>query len=328
MTTDALFAQKISHIRQAGLYRQMKVCHSPQGARVKAGDREVLMLSSNSYLGLCTDDRLKEAARKAVEMYGTGAGGSRLISGTSPIHRELEAQVAFFKQTGETFKAEWALELPADATIGATLYSRVTSRTGLDRSTRGEDLGRVLFDIVPVPLAALDPRAACCPLFWWRVGLGRLGERARAPRARPAVPSPGPRAAKIHRPGASRPGLLPGASNNKPPGPRPRRGNTACGPGAGLTDPIVTDPVKMTLRATVNAKRTLLAGFTTVRNLGLFVKTSGYLLDVALSEAVEAPSSTVRTNPPPTGGGFFTAFCPMTCRFVSLHRERLLLWSP
>lgn len=99
MTTDALFAQKISRIRQAGLYRQMKVCHSPQGARVKAGNREVLMLSSNSYLGLCTDTRLKEAARKAVEMYGTGAGGSRLISGTSPIHRELEAQVAFFKGT-------------------------------------------------------------------------------------------------------------------------------------------------------------------------------------------------------------------------------------
>src|SRR6478672_1941009 len=60
------------------------------------------------------------------------------------------------------------------------------------------------------------------------------------------------------------------------------------GPGAGLTDPVITDPVKMTLRATVNARRTLHAGFTTVRNLGLFVKTGGYLLDVALSEAVEA----------------------------------------
>ena len=60
------------------------------------------------------------------------------------------------------------------------------------------------------------------------------------------------------------------------------------GPGAGLTDPVVTDPVKMSLRATVNARRTLHAGFTTVRNLGLFVKTGGYLLDVALSEAVEA----------------------------------------
>jgi imidazolonepropionase-like amidohydrolase len=60
------------------------------------------------------------------------------------------------------------------------------------------------------------------------------------------------------------------------------------GPGAGLTDPVTSDPIKMSLRATVNARRTLLAGFTTVRNLGLFVKTGGYLLDVALSEAVDA----------------------------------------
>lgn len=60
------------------------------------------------------------------------------------------------------------------------------------------------------------------------------------------------------------------------------------GPGAGLSDPVTADPIKMTLRATVNAKRTLLAGFTTVRNLGLFVKSGGYLLDVALANAVEA----------------------------------------
>ena len=60
------------------------------------------------------------------------------------------------------------------------------------------------------------------------------------------------------------------------------------GPGAGLTDPVVSDPIKMALRATVNARRTLRAGFTTVRNLGLFVKTGGYLIDVALSEAVDA----------------------------------------
>ena len=60
------------------------------------------------------------------------------------------------------------------------------------------------------------------------------------------------------------------------------------GPGAGLGDTVTVDPVKVTLRATVNAKRTLLAGFTTVRNLGLFVKTGGYLLDVALAEAIDA----------------------------------------
>jgi imidazolonepropionase-like amidohydrolase len=60
------------------------------------------------------------------------------------------------------------------------------------------------------------------------------------------------------------------------------------GPGAGFTDPVRLDPVKMTLRAVANGQRTLRAGFTTVRNLGLFVKTSGYLLDVALAEAIEA----------------------------------------
>jgi imidazolonepropionase-like amidohydrolase len=59
------------------------------------------------------------------------------------------------------------------------------------------------------------------------------------------------------------------------------------GPGAGLLDPVQTDPVKMTLRGVANGQRTLRAGFTTVRNLGLFVKTGGYMLDVALSEAVE-----------------------------------------
>jgi imidazolonepropionase-like amidohydrolase len=59
------------------------------------------------------------------------------------------------------------------------------------------------------------------------------------------------------------------------------------GAGAGLNDPVTVDPVEMTLRAAANAKRTLMAGFTTVRNLGLFVKTGGYMLDVALSRAIE-----------------------------------------
>ena len=49
------------------------------------------------------------------------------------------------------------------------------------------------------------------------------------------------------------------------------------GPGADLTDPVRMDPVKMGLRAVANGQRTLRAGFTTVRNLGLFIKTGGYL---------------------------------------------------
>jgi imidazolonepropionase-like amidohydrolase len=59
------------------------------------------------------------------------------------------------------------------------------------------------------------------------------------------------------------------------------------GPGAGLADPVRMDPVKMGLRAVANGQRTLAAGFTTVRNLGLFIKTGGYLVDVALAEAID-----------------------------------------
>lgn len=60
------------------------------------------------------------------------------------------------------------------------------------------------------------------------------------------------------------------------------------GPGAGLFDPVRMDPVKMGLRAVANGQRTLAAGFTTVRNLGLFIKTGGYLVDVALADAINA----------------------------------------
>ena len=60
------------------------------------------------------------------------------------------------------------------------------------------------------------------------------------------------------------------------------------GKGAGLNDPVRMDPVKMGLRAVANGQRTLNAGFTTVRNLGLFIKTGGYLVDVALADAIDA----------------------------------------
>ncbi len=57
------------------------------------------MLSSNSYLGLCSDDRLKQAAHEAVEKYGTASGGSRLISGSFEAHKKLEEEIAAFKKT-------------------------------------------------------------------------------------------------------------------------------------------------------------------------------------------------------------------------------------
>src|SRR5262249_56543368 len=69
------------------------------------------------------------------------------------------------------------------------------------------------------------------------------------------------------------------------------RGVTLLGGGRGETaasSPVQDDPPLRMLRAVGNARRTLRAGFTTVRNLGLFVKTGGYLLDVALAKAIDA----------------------------------------
>lgn len=99
MESDGIFEERIRRIKAEGLYRRMKVLQSPQSTCVRIADRDVLMLSSNSYLGLCSDERLKDAARDAVERYGVGSGGSRLISGTCEIHRELEEKIAVFKGT-------------------------------------------------------------------------------------------------------------------------------------------------------------------------------------------------------------------------------------
>jgi 8-amino-7-oxononanoate synthase len=56
--------------------------------------RETIMLGSNNYLGLTTDGRVKQAARDALEAYGTGVTGSRLLNGTTPMHLDLERELA------------------------------------------------------------------------------------------------------------------------------------------------------------------------------------------------------------------------------------------
>jgi 8-amino-7-oxononanoate synthase len=94
-----MFDEKLRKIKDDGLYRRMKYLQSPQCAHVRMANRDVLMLSSNSYLGLCADERLKQAARDALERYGVGSGGSRLTTGSYEIHQKLEEEIAAFKGT-------------------------------------------------------------------------------------------------------------------------------------------------------------------------------------------------------------------------------------
>jgi 8-amino-7-oxononanoate synthase len=74
----------------AGISPYFKEMGSESGPTVVHEGRPVIMLGSNNYLGLTSDERVKRAAIEAVERYGSGVTGSRLMNGTLPLHRELE----------------------------------------------------------------------------------------------------------------------------------------------------------------------------------------------------------------------------------------------
>ena len=80
--------------RQHDLMPYFRQVESESGPVVRMEGSERLMLGSNNYLGLTGDRRVKQAAREALERYGTGLTGSRLMNGTLPMHRELEQELA------------------------------------------------------------------------------------------------------------------------------------------------------------------------------------------------------------------------------------------
>jgi len=82
------------HLRQIGLYPYFRTISSAQDTEVIIEGKRVLMLGSNSYLGLTNHPKIKAAAQAAVEKYGTGCAGSRFLNGTLDIHLELEQALA------------------------------------------------------------------------------------------------------------------------------------------------------------------------------------------------------------------------------------------
>ena len=83
-----------------GLLRRPEVIQSSCGPRVTIGGREAVCLCSNDYLGLAADPAVRAAAVEAVQRWGVGAGASRLVSGTTSLHAELERRLAAFKGAG------------------------------------------------------------------------------------------------------------------------------------------------------------------------------------------------------------------------------------
>ena len=99
--------EKLSHYtvpqeaQKAGIYPYFRTIESDQDAEVMLGGKRVLMFGSNSYLGLTNHQRIRKAAKDAIDKYGTGCAGSPFLNGTLDLHIEFENKLAqFFDKDG------------------------------------------------------------------------------------------------------------------------------------------------------------------------------------------------------------------------------------
>ncbi|HEY4552811.1 MAG TPA: glycine C-acetyltransferase [Bacillaceae bacterium] len=96
---EQFLSENLDSLREQGLYNEIDTVEGPNGPIITINGKELINLSSNNYLGLATDDRLKEAAVEAVREWGAGAGAVRTINGTLGLHVKLEETIARFKGT-------------------------------------------------------------------------------------------------------------------------------------------------------------------------------------------------------------------------------------
>lgn len=112
---DKFLKQNLTELKEKGLYNEIDVLTGSNGSSIQVGDRELINLSSNNYLGLATNKRMMEAAKKAIDKYGVGAGAVRTINGTMDIHVELEELLAKFKHAEATIALQSGFNCNAGA---------------------------------------------------------------------------------------------------------------------------------------------------------------------------------------------------------------------
>ena len=111
---------KLQQLRDERVYKRLNYLESPQAARVQMEGRgEVLILSSNNYLGLCAEPAVVTAGIEGLRQYGAGTGSVRFICGTFTIHRELEQALARFVGTDASmsFVSAWNANEGLTATV-------------------------------------------------------------------------------------------------------------------------------------------------------------------------------------------------------------------
>ena len=95
--------EKLSNIKEEGLYKDERVIMNPQGALIKVSNEEdVLNFCANNYLGLANNPEIIKAAKNGIKKWGFGLSSVRFICGTQSIHKRLEEQIAKFLKTEDT----------------------------------------------------------------------------------------------------------------------------------------------------------------------------------------------------------------------------------
>ena len=111
---------RVDAVSQGGIYfYNMPVTELRGGARVVVNGREMKMFASYSYLGLIGHPRISQAAKNAVDRFGTGTHGVRTLAGSLTLHRELEEMISHFKGTDDaiTFSSGYATNLTTVSTL-------------------------------------------------------------------------------------------------------------------------------------------------------------------------------------------------------------------
>ena len=119
LTPDMLW--DVEHYKEAGLYFYLEATQDmlPNGHVNVVNYGEMIMLGSYSYLGLIGHPKINAAAKAAIDKYGTGTHGVRLLAGSLVLHNELEARIAKFKKTDDaiTFSSGYVTNLATISNI-------------------------------------------------------------------------------------------------------------------------------------------------------------------------------------------------------------------
>ncbi len=101
-TLKPVLEKELEEIKSAGLFKKERIITTPQGANIRANNKDVINFCANNYLGLSSHPKVVSAAIKAIEEHGYGMSSVRFICGTQDIHKTLEQKISQFLGTEDT----------------------------------------------------------------------------------------------------------------------------------------------------------------------------------------------------------------------------------